>query len=59
MPLLQILAHVIDILLAHFQKVLTTSKVIKHDDSTDFVEKLLLEVLTLIQQLLDLLGSLR
>lgn len=57
-PLLEILAHMIHILLAHLQKVLTTRKVIKHYYATDFVEKLLLEVLTLVKQLLDLLSSL-
>ena len=37
-PLLQILAHVIDILLTDLQKVLTTCKIVKHDDATDLVE---------------------
>lgn len=58
-PLFQVLAHVIDILLANLQEVLTTREIVKHDDTADFVEQLLLEVLALIEQLLHLLGSLR
>ena len=57
-PLFQILAHVIDVLLADLQEVLTTREVVKHDDTTDLVEELLLEVLALVKQLLYLLGSL-
>lgn len=37
-PLFQILAHVIDILLTNLEEVLTTRKIVKHDDATDFVE---------------------
>ena len=58
-PLLQVLAHVIDVLLADFEEVLSTGEVIEHDDAADFVEQLLLEVLALVEQLLDLLSALR
>ena len=59
MPLFQILAHVIDVLLADLQEVLSTGEIVKHDDPTHLVEKLLLEVLTLIEQFLHLLRPLR
>jgi len=38
MPLLKVLAHMIDILLADFKEVLATGEVVKHDDAADFVE---------------------
>ena len=47
------------ILLANLKEVLTACEVVKHDDAADFVEQLLFEVLALVEQLLDLLGSLR
>lgn len=59
MPLLQVLPHVVHVLLTYLQEVLTTGKVIQHDHSTDFVEKLLLEILAFIEKFLNLLGSLR
>lgn len=37
-PLLQVLAHVIDILLTDLEEVLTTRKIVEHDDATDLVE---------------------
>ena len=37
-PLFQILAHVVDVLLAYLEEVLTTCEVVKHDDATDLVE---------------------
>lgn len=49
----------IHVLLADFKEVLATREVIKHDDTSDFVEQLLLEVLTLVKQFLYLLGPLR
>jgi hypothetical protein len=58
-PLFQVLADVIHVLLSDLQEVLTTREVVKHDDATDLVEELLLEVLALVKQLLYLLGSLR
>ena len=59
MPLLQVLPHVVHVLLTYLQEVLTTGKVIQHDHSTYFVEKLLLEILAFIEKFLNLLGSLR
>lgn len=48
-PLTQVLAHVIGVLLTDLQEVLATREVVKHDCSSHFVEQLLLEILTLIK----------
>ena len=58
MPLLQVLADVVDVLLADLQEVLPTGEVVQHDGAADLVEQLLLEVLAFIEKLLHLLSSL-
>ena len=58
-PLLQVLAHVVHVLLADLKEVFPTREIVEHDDAAHFVEELLLEVLALIEKLLDRLGPLR
>lgn len=48
----------VSVLLSDFKEVLSTREVVEHDDTTHFVEQLLFEVLTFVQQFLYLLGPL-
>ena len=54
-PLLHVLSHVVVVLLSNVKEVLSWRKVVHHYCSSNFVEKLLLEVLRLIEELLELL----
>jgi hypothetical protein len=58
-PFLDVLAEVIDVLLAHIKEGLSAGQIIQHHRSANLVEQLLLEVLALIQQLLQRLSLLR
>jgi len=58
-PLLGVDTHVAHILLTNIQEVVSTCEVVKHHDSSDLVEQLLLEVLALVKHLLNNLCLLR